>query len=255
MSSAGDTAPRPPAQRGAGGPGRPGRASLRRRVGRVLGDLGRVSGGTLVDLLVGHLEVDLEAVGIARRLVTDGPDHASGANARSDTSESRCADVLEVMEEVEHRGDGFRSDLVDGLSKALVTTIDREDLFRLSRSIDDVLDNVRDFVREWTIYLPTCSSSLCGLLDRIAEAIRHLERAVVAMKGLPEEIVPEGLAAKKACNQVRREYEVQLGELFSGELDMEVLKMRELFRRLDVVGLRLDEAVDVLLDAAVKRGG
>jgi len=36
---------------------------------------------------------------------------------------------------------------------------------------------------------------------------------------------------------------------------MEVLKSRELLRRLDVVGLRLNEAADVLSDAAVKRRG
>ena len=34
---------------------------------------------------------------------------------------------------------------------------------------------------------------------------------------------------------------------------MEVLKCRELLRRLDVVGLRLNEAADRLSDAAVKR--
>ena len=33
---------------------------------------------------------------------------------------------------------------------------------------------------------------------------------------------------------------------------MDVLKCRELLRRLDVVGLRLNEAADVLADAAVK---
>ena len=34
---------------------------------------------------------------------------------------------------------------------------------------------------------------------------------------------------------------------------MEVIKAREILRRLDVVGLRLNEAADVLSDAAVKR--
>ena len=34
---------------------------------------------------------------------------------------------------------------------------------------------------------------------------------------------------------------------------MEVLKVREVLRRLDVVGLRIGEATDALSDAAVKR--
>jgi hypothetical protein len=61
------------------------------------------------------------------------------------------------------------------------------------------------------------------------------------------------LLAKKAANKIRRLYDVELGRLFRGEFTMEVLKSRELLRRLDVVGLRVNEASDVLSDAAIKR--
>ena len=53
----------------------------------------------------------------------------------------------ERIAEIEQRGDAMRAELVTRLSGVLVAPIDREDLFRLSRSIDDVLDNLRDFVR------------------------------------------------------------------------------------------------------------
>jgi hypothetical protein len=45
-----------------------------------------------------------------------------------------------------------------------------------------------------------------------------------------------------------------LAKLYAGELSVETLKARDLLRRLDVVGLRLNEAADFLLDASVKRG-
>ena len=61
------------------------------------------------------------------------------------------------------------------------------------------------------------------------------------------------LRSKKAANEIRRLYDVRLARLFRGELTAEVLKSRELLRRLDVVGLRLNEAGDVLSDAAIKR--
>lgn len=216
---------------------------MRHRVTQLVRDLGRVSGATLVELLVAHLRADAEGVQLARELVGLPAGAAEAAEA-----------YLEKMGDVEHRGDTLRAELARGLSKALVTTIDREDLFRLSRSIDDVLDNVRDFVREWTIYGRGISVDLGAMLDAIAGAIAALEGAVAALSGPSEQVVPAGLTAKKACNQVRRAYQAELGDLFARPLDMEVLKSRELLRRLDVVGLRLDEAVDVLLDAAVKRG-
>lgn len=212
---------------------------MRTRSGRLLRNLGRVSGPSLVRLLVDHLEVDREGVSLARSVLEQA---------------TPARQATKMMSDIEHRGDLLRAALARDLSKALVTPIDREDFFRLSRGIDDVLDNLRDFVREWTIYGPVSSAFLTPVLDAIAEALISLEAAVESITGPTSGIAPNGLAAKRTCNRVRREYESQLGLLFQMELTMEVMKLRELLRRLDVVGLRLDEAVDVLLDAAVKRG-
>jgi hypothetical protein len=61
------------------------------------------------------------------------------------------------------------------------------------------------------------------------------------------------LSSTRSANEIRRLYDVELGRLFRGKLTMEVMRSRELLRRLDVVGLRLNEAADRLSDAAVKR--
>jgi uncharacterized protein len=50
--------------------------------------------------------------------------------------------------DVEHRGDRARG----GFVHALAPPLDREDLFRVSRSVDDVLDNLRDFARELELF-------------------------------------------------------------------------------------------------------
>jgi hypothetical protein len=60
-------------------------------------------------------------------------------------------------------------------------------------------------------------------------------------------------AAKKAGNKIRRLYERAVAELLQQELSMEVLRQRELLRRLDIVALRLGEAADALADGALKR--
>ncbi|MGB9112968.1 MAG: hypothetical protein WCF24_09615 [Acidimicrobiales bacterium] len=45
-----------------------------------------------------------------------------------------------------------------------------------------------------------------------------------------------------------------VGAVLTEEVTPEVLKRRELLRRLDIVGLRLGEATDTFSDALVKRG-
>ena len=146
----------------------------------------------------------------------------------------------------------MRSELVTRLTGVLVAPIDREDLLRLSRSIDDVVDNLRDFVREWDLYGLKKAGAFVGLLDAAARGIGDLQLAVQAIAKDPNDM-KTALASKRSANEIRRLYDSELGRLFRGELAMEVVKSRELLRRLDVVGLRINEAADRLSDAAIKR--
>ena len=82
------------------------------------------------------------------------------------------------MAEIEHRGDLLRGKFVAKLTGVLVAPIDREDLFRLSRSIDDVLDNLRDFVREWDLFEIKPTDVYLGLLDATGKGLEDLQRAV-----------------------------------------------------------------------------
>ncbi len=154
--------------------------------------------------------------------------------------------------ETERRGDLMTAELVTRLAGVLVAPIDREDLLRLSRSINDVIANLSDFVREWTLYGVRSARGFLGLLDATASGIGALQLAVEAVARDPKDL-EAALASKKSANEIRRLYDVELGRLFHGEPTMDVVKHRELLRRLDVVGLRLNEAADRLSDAAIKR--
>ena len=192
--------------------------------------------------LIATLEQQLNETGAACRLAYDV---ASGAVTP--------VDARERMTQIEHKGDRRRAELVRELARVLVAPIDREDLFRLSRSIDDVLDNLRDFVRALDLYEIASSDSFTGPLEAIATAIQDLQTAVRTITSDPNETGQAALAAKKSTNEIRRHYDEEVGLLFQGPLSMDVLKRRELLRRLDVVGLRLHEAADALSDAVVKR--
>lgn len=204
----------------------------------VIADLRGESNRHFVALLLDQVTVTIQGVELARRAVRGelGADDARSAGA-----------------EIEHAGDRIRAELVRTLANVLVTPIDREDLFRLSRLIDDILDNLRDFLREWALYDMQAPNALEPVLDAAVVALEALREAVSVIASDPGAITRRSLSAKKAGNEIRRRYEVQLARLFHGELSMEVLKERELLRRLDVVGLRFGEAADALSDAAIKR--
>jgi hypothetical protein len=208
------------------------------RFRRAIRDLGRGESVPLTDILERQLGETVGACKLARSV-------AEGS--------APSADACERMAEIEHEGDLLRGELITRLAGVLVAPIDREDLFRLSRSIDDVLDNLRDFVREWDLYEVGGGASFLDILDAIASGVEDLRLAVRTLARDPKDTSESALVVKKSANEVRRLYDAEVGRLFNGELTMDVLKCRELLRRLDVVGLRLNEAADVLSDAAVKR--
>ncbi len=210
------------------------------RFRRAIRDLGRGESVPLTSILERQLEETSVACKLARA-VAEGSADPSQAHER--------------MAEIEHAGDVLRGELVTRLAGVLVSPIDREDLFRLSRSIDDVLDNLRDFVREWDLYQIEGGESFVTVLDAIAGGVEDLRLAVQTLASSAKDTSQSALVSKKSANEIRRLYDAEVGRLFCGELTMDVLKARELLRRLDVVGLRLNEAADVLSDAAVKRSG
>jgi len=210
-----------------------------RRVRRAVRVLTQSESQTLIAPLERQLAETIAACALARE-VAEG--------------ERTPAEAHERMAEIEHRGDLLRGQFVAKLTGVLVAPIDREDLFRLSRSIDDVLDNLRDFVREWALFDVATKDPYVGLLDATSLGLEALHAAVVTIGSDPKKLTSRtALETKKAANEIRRSYDEELAKLFQRKLSMKVIKIRELLRRLDVVGLRLNEAADVLADAAVKR--
>lgn len=192
-------------------------------------------------VFVAHLGGQIDATLGGARLAMDVVRGADPAAARD-----RMADI-------EHEGDDHRGDLIEELSRALTTPIDREDVFRLSRSIDDVLDNLRDFVRELDLFRPERCPELAPLLEAVCTGADALRTAIGYLLERPGEVSRACKDAKRYCNDLRRFYQQALADLYEEELTMETLKRRDLLRRLDVVGLRLGEAADALADGVMKR--
>ncbi len=200
--------------------------------------LGR-NDGAFVELLVRQTAIASDA---ARRLV---------AAQRERRQPSRVA--AEIVE-LAVAGDDVRSELMTELAHALTTPIDREDLYRLSGSLDDVLDNLRDFAVELDTYGAQPHERFIAPLDALAEGLEALGEAIGRVEHDVAAAARPARAAKKA-NDARDAFHREMGVLLAGdEATMATLRDRELLRRLDVAGLRLAAAADALISGVLKRG-
>ena len=207
------------------------------RFTRLLRDLAGRTDTVFVDLLTRQVDCAIDACETLGSVV-DGDVEAAEALAR--------------VHAIEQQADEVRQALIDELAQVLTTPLDREDLFRFSRGVDDVVDNLRDFAGALELFAVADASPCRRLLSEV-------ERGLQALRGAVDELrtgvgtVPVAARRAKRQSQVREAFLTSVAEVLSGEVTPDMLRLRELLRRLDVVGLRLAQAADVLSDAALKR--
>src|SRR4030067_1727458 len=90
-----------------------------------------------------------------------------------------------LLDSKEKAADEARRILIDDLNKTFVTPFDREDIFALSRTIDDVLDYANSTVSELEILKVTPTSYMQRMAALLRDAAFELSSAVNCLDGHP----------------------------------------------------------------------
>lgn len=157
------------------------------------------------------------------------------------------------MSSIEHDGDAARARLVRALTRTVVTPVDREDLFRISRSIDDVLDSLRDLVRQLDLF-DVQPREVSGPLGSVVDTLHVLDRAIGSLATPTRQAGTDVLAIRKASNQIRLGVLEGTAAALAQGLTVESLYRVELFRRIEKVDSHIRAVADALADAYIKRG-
>lgn len=156
----------------------------------------------------------------------------------------------------EKEADEARRILIAELNKTFITPFDREDIFSLSRTIDDVLDYAYSTVTEMEVLRVRPTSFMSSIASLLRDAAYELLMAVDRLEQHPEVANEHAQRAKSLENQVENIYREALADLFSGAEDikhiMKMLKSREVYRHLSNAADRGDEAANVIADIIVK---
>jgi predicted phosphate transport protein (TIGR00153 family) len=156
----------------------------------------------------------------------------------------------------EKEADEFRRILIFELNKTFITPIDREDIFSLSRTIDDVLDYAYSTVTEIELLRVKPTPFMEQIAALLRDAGAEILLAVDRLQDHPGVASEHAQRAKALENKIEGIYREALAELFSGAEDikhvMKILKMREVYRHLSNAADRGDEAANVIANIVVK---
>jgi len=156
----------------------------------------------------------------------------------------------------EKEADEVRRILIFELNKTFITPIDREDIFALSRTIDDVLDYAYSTLNEMEVLKVRPTPFMQRIASLLRDAAYELLQAVDRLEAHPGVANEHAQRAKALENRIEEVYREALADLFSGAEDtkhiVKMLKQREVYRHLSNAADRGDEAANVIADIVVK---
>ena len=162
-------------------------------------------------------------------------------------------DKADEIKEVEHKCDFLTHEVIQRLHRTFVTPLDREDIFELARSLDDVMDAI------------DASAAIVRLyqIDKVrpdARILAHIirtsaDQVVTAMQALERKIgvAEPAVEINRLENEADRAHQAAVRRLFEEERDpITIMKWKEILDFLEDATDRCEDVANVLEGVVVK---
>jgi predicted phosphate transport protein (TIGR00153 family) len=157
------------------------------------------------------------------------------------------------IKEVEHKCDFLTHEIIQRLNRTFVTPLDREDIYALARSLDDVMDAIDASAAIVRLYhidsVRTGARELTKLVRDSTEQVVGAMRALEKRKGVAECAVE----INRLENEADRAHQAAVQALFNDERDaVVIIKWKEILDFLEQATDRCEDVANVLEGVVVK---
>jgi predicted phosphate transport protein (TIGR00153 family) len=162
-------------------------------------------------------------------------------------------DKADEIKEVEHKCDFLTHEIIQRLHRTFVTPLDREDIFALARSLDDVMDAIDASATVVRLYQINRVREDARLLARIIMA--SAEQVVVALRALERRkgVAEPAVEINRLENEADRAHQNAVRRLFEDERDpVQIMKWKEILDFLEEATDRCEDVANVLEGVVVK---
>lgn len=160
---------------------------------------------------------------------------------------------VQKLKDIEHKGDEMTHNVLTHLNQTFITPFDREDIYRLASSLDDVLDFVYAAGERLVMYkirgIYPAASELAGVVvrqsEQLCEAVSALNKHDRALQICVE--------INRLENEADRIANTAVAHLFDTERDpINLIKQKELYEVLETASDKAEDAANVIESVVVK---
>ena len=161
--------------------------------------------------------------------------------------------MISRIKERENIGDALRHELVDLINRTFVTPFDRDDMYRLSSVLDDIVDHIDEVADDLGLYaVERVPGKARAQADVVLRAVRELDAAIGLLEGFKDSS-SQLIALRALEDEGDRLVRESVAELFRTESDpISVIRWKDIHEQLEEAVDACESAADVLEAILVK---
>jgi uncharacterized protein len=163
---------------------------------------------------------------------------------------------IKALEEKEREGDLQVHAMMDRLNKSFITPIDREDLFLISKDLDNITDAIESTAHLFAMFdVRTVRDDAKAFVKLIVEATAELHALTKEMKNFKKstQLKPKVIEINRLENEGDQLHRRAVHTLFTQETDpLEVLKWKEVFESLEEALDACEHVANIILGVVMK---
>ncbi|MCX4747413.1 DUF47 family protein [Kitasatospora sp. NBC_01287] len=166
---------------------------------------------------------------------------------------SSRAEIVERMRAAEHAGDDTTHAIFHQLNSSFITPFDREDIYNLASSLDDIMDFMEEAVDLVVLYdIQTLPRGVEQQIEVLARAAELTAEAMPNLRSLSH-LTEYWIEINRLENQADQIHRKLLAHLFSGQYEaIEVLKLKQVVDVLEEAADAFEHVANTVETIAVK---
>ena len=159
------------------------------------------------------------------------------------------------IKDIEHQGDDFVHEIFEELNKTFITPIDHEDISALASAFDDVLDYIDGTATRLVLYeIKKPEENMIKLAEVLLKQTTELNTALGGLRNIknPKEIEKRCIEVNRLENVADDIYKTSVADLFKRTDAIEIMKLKEIYERLEFATDKCEDAANVISDIVVK---
>jgi uncharacterized protein len=159
-----------------------------------------------------------------------------------------------ILKNLEHEGDRLTHKLFVIIDKAFITPLDKEDISELTGAIDQVLDDTHGICDRLVLFkIQKPSHYMQELATLLLAATREIYNAIAELhKGTREKLIQHSKAISKCEYDGDKIYRLAIADLFETHEAIDIIKLKEVYEKLEDALDRSRDFADVIEDIALK---